>query len=75
MRYSGLSSLVTIGPAIVIITPRFVSTLVPAYLGKDILPLELGVILYLIGYFNHFFPIFGFITVIIEIKIVAKLFG
>jgi len=39
------------------------------------LPLELGVILYPVSYFNYFFPIFGFITVIIEIKIIAKLFS
>ena len=75
MKYSGLSSLVTIGSTIIIITLRFASALVPAYLGKNIFPLKLGVILYPVGYFNHLLPIFGFIAVIIKIEIVAKLFG
>jgi len=63
------------GPVIIIITPYFTLTLIPAYFGKDMLLLELGVILYLVGYFNYFLLIFGFIAVIIKIKIVAKLFS
>ena len=63
-----LLSLVTINPVIIIITPYFVSALIPTYFGKNILPLELKVILYLIGYFNHLLLIFGFIIIIIKIK-------
>ena len=71
----GLSFLVIIGFVIVVITFCFVPALVSVYFGKDILPLELGVILYLIGYFDYFFPIFGFITIIIKIEMVTKFFS
>ena len=63
------------GPAIVIITPHLTPTLIPAHLGKDILPLELGITPHSVGHFNHLLPIFGFITVMIEVEMVAKLFG
>jgi len=38
-------------------------------------PLELRVILYLVGYFDYFLLIFRFIIIIIEIKMVMKLFN
>jgi len=63
------------GFVIIIITLYFAPALIPAYFGKNMLLLKLGVILYLVGYFNYFFSIFRFITVIIEIKIVTKLFS
>ena len=75
MGYFGLLSLVIIGSAIIIITFYLVSALVLVYFGKDILLLELGITLYSVGYFNHFFLVFRFIVVIIKVEIVIKLFG
>jgi len=63
------------GPAIIVITPYLAPALVPAYFGKNILPLELGITLYLVGYFDYFFPVFGFIAIMIEVEMVVKLFG
>jgi len=71
----GLSSLVIIGSVIIIITPYFASVLILIYFGKDMFPLELRVILYLVGYFDYFLLIFRFIIIIIEIKMVMKLFN
>jgi len=75
LGYFGLLFSVIIGFVIVVITLCFTFTLVSAYFGKNMLSLELGITLYLIGYFNYFFPIFGFIIIIIKVEMVAKLFG
>jgi len=63
------------GLAIVVITSCLAPALVPAHLGKDMLPLELGITPYLVGHFDHLLPVFGFIAVMIEVEMVAKLFG